>query len=91
MRIICSETRDQIQISHFELDHKFMLKYEKGHLEITFKFRKSEKLNDAGSLKDLDINHFYAIAKEKLEDLQKCRHEALEKYFTSDFEFENII
>ncbi|NNE29231.1 MAG: hypothetical protein HKN16_06320 [Saprospiraceae bacterium] len=91
MRIICSETRDHIQISHFELDQKFMIKYEKGHLEITFKFRKSEKLNSPASLKQLDVNHFFEIAKLKLEELQSLRRESLEKYYSDDFEFETII
>lgn len=91
MRIIKSYTKKGVQVSYLELEHKYLMKFEKGPVELTYKFRKGPGMESATELEAFEAKHVFEKVLPLLEQAITERGQFVENYFTDQFEFIEII
>jgi len=91
MRVIKSFTKEAVKVSYFELEHKYLLKFEKGPAEVTFKFRKGPGFDSQEELMKFEEEYAFVKAKQLLHQSLEDRSGMLNSYFENRFDFEEII
>lgn len=91
MRIILTQTKQGVQVSYLELEHKYLVKFEIGPQEITLKFKKGPGLESVEDLKKLEEDHLFDAVEKQLSAVSKIRMEAWQSFSNDKFDFEEII
>jgi len=91
MRIFKTYTKKGVQISYLELEHKYLIKFEKGPVELTYKFRKGPGLEDYAAVGNFEETHVFDKVEPILQRAILERSNFVEDYFSTQFEFEEII
>jgi len=91
MRIIKETQTDGIKITCFQLEHKFLVKYEQGPQELTYKFSMGEQMENVSDLTKLIEEHLTTAAIPVLQQMHQSRLSVIDQYFKSDETFEEII
>ena len=91
MRIIKSYTQKGIQVSYFELEHKYLIKLEQGLVETTYKFRKGPGLESLAELDAFCKTQVLEPALPLLSQAMTLRSQWIEGHFSDRFDFEEII
>ncbi len=91
MRIVRELQHEGIKITCFQLEHKYLVKYEWGPQEITYKFKMGDGLNTVPELENLVKKHLSEAAVPVLHSMRSSRLKVVDSYFNSSFEFDTII
>jgi len=91
MRIVKEDQYQGVNITYFQLDHKFMVKYEMGPQELTYKFKIGDKLNTPAELDVFAKEHLHDRGIKVLRHMLDERQAAIEAYFVEEDEFDEII
>ena len=91
MRIIKETQTDGIKITCFQLEHNFLVKYEQGPQELTYKFKMGEQLENVNDLSKLIEDHLTEAAIPVLQQMHHSRLSVIDQYFKSDETFEEFI
>jgi len=91
MRIIKESQHEGIKITCFQLEHKFLVKYEQGPQEITYKFKMGEQLENVNDLSNLIEKHLTTVALPVLLQMHQSRLSVIDQFFSNEESFEEII
>lgn len=91
MRIVKELNHEGIKITCFQLEHKYLVKYEVGPAEITYKFKIGPGLESTDELVSLINNHLNFVAPQILNKVQESREEVIQDFFSEEDSFPEII
>ncbi|SHN33988.1 hypothetical protein SAMN04488057_12226 [Cyclobacterium lianum] len=79
MRVVRETSKDGIRISLFDWNNKYLLKFESGMLEQTFKIPVAE-IVDEHELDGLLEGPFFVKVKERFQEMNQSLHNAMENF-----------
>lgn len=93
MRIIGYMEHPVLKITIFKMDTRLSVKFEKGFLEQTFKFRQANGLEGAKEIRQLVDENFLDKVENQFRQMEKLHEAAISIYFPPDpaDEFDDII
>ena len=93
MRIIGYMEHPVLKITIFKMDTRLSVKFEKGFLEQTFKFRQANGLEGAKEIRQLIDENFLNKVENQFRQMEKLHEAAMSTYFPPEpaDEFDDII
>lgn len=93
MRIIGYLDHPELKITVFKMDTRLSVKFERGALEQTYKFRQGNGLEDMHGIRQLVDDHFLTKVQDQFIQMEKLHESAIWKHFPPKpaDEFDEII
>lgn len=92
MRIVGHIEDPDMKITLFKMDNKFSVKFERGVLEQTYKFREGNLIRSVADLRQLVDESFKAGVKRILQEMEQLAGQSLDRIVREDdSEFDEII
>lgn len=79
MRVVAEHPREQFKITIYSWNGKYLLKFERGMYEQTYKVSEMDVAGDEGIKKIIEDEGFLKVVTDRFNEMGKSFHEALDR------------